>query len=123
MKRQNKIEHPQSESARQTQFLPPGLKLFIIGFLFITAFGIRLYRINEFPANLSPGRPIHSLLIARGYYFEALKSIPEWQREVARVNEQRQCVSIIVPQFYTLTYFRIDRWSALFYLSLVIQVR
>ena len=113
----------QSETAQDTQFFSPALRLLIIGLLFITAFGIRLYRINEFPRNIHPGRPYHSIIMARGYYFENLKSIPEWQREVARVNEQRQCVSIIVPQFYTLTYFRIDRWSTLFYLSLVIQVR
>ncbi len=90
MKRQNKIKHPQSESARQTQFLPPGLKLFIIGFLFIAAFGIRLYNINGMPRNLHPGRPYHSIIITRAYYFENSKSIPEWRREVARASSSNK---------------------------------
>ena len=79
----------QSKTAQDTQFFSPALRLLIIGLLFITAFGIRLYRINEFPRNLHHGRPIHSLLVARGYYFEGSKSIPEWRRESARINKER----------------------------------
>ena len=64
------------------------LRFLLIGFLFITAFGIRLYRINEFPRNLHPGRPYHHIIIARGYYFENLKSIPASRRQVATINKE-----------------------------------
>lgn len=73
----------------------PVLRLLIIGFLFITAFGIRLYNINNPPLDFSPMKQYHSAHIARVYYFETLESIPEWRREVARVNMERD--SILEP--------------------------
>lgn len=80
----------QSKTAQDTQFFSPALRLLIIGLLFITAFGIRLYNINGMPKNLHPGRPYNSIIIARAYYFETSKSIPQWRREVARVNKNNR---------------------------------
>lgn len=79
----------QSKTIQEGEFFSPGLRFFIVALLFVAAFAVRVYHIDKFPANLSPGRPIHSLLIARGYYFEGLKSIPEWRRESARINKER----------------------------------
>jgi len=65
------------------------LQLLFIGFLFITAFGIRLYHINRPPLDFSPVRQYQNAHIARGYYFETLESIPESKKEIARLNMQR----------------------------------
>lgn len=85
----------QSETAQETQFFSPLLRLLIIGFLFVMAFGIRAYRINEPPLDFSPARQYRSAIITRGYYFETAKSIPEWKRHVARINKQKE--GIIEP--------------------------
>ena len=94
----------QSKTVQESEFFSPTLRLGIVVFLFVTAFAVRTYRINEFPANLSPGRPYHSIIIARGSYFENLESIPEWRREVARINKKHR--PIAEPRvFETITVF------------------
>lgn len=80
----------QSKTVQESEFFSPMLRLGIVVFLFAAAFGIRLYRINEFPANMGLGRPYSSIILARGYYFETLKSIPQWRREVAKVNKEQR---------------------------------
>jgi hypothetical protein len=65
-------------------------RLIIISFLFIAAFGIRLYHINEPPLDFHATRQYRSLIIARGYYFDTSTSIPEWERQVARFSQQKQ---------------------------------
>jgi Dolichyl-phosphate-mannose-protein mannosyltransferase len=64
--------------------------LILLGVLFVTALGIRLYHINEPPLNFHAVRQYHSLLIARGYYYEAIDDIPEWKRQVVRTSVQRR---------------------------------
>jgi len=81
-----------SETTQETQFFSPVLRLLIIGFLFVAAFGIRIYRINEPPLDFNPTRQYHSAIIARGYYFETAKSIPEWKRHVAYINKQKEAI-------------------------------
>ncbi|OGO25058.1 MAG: hypothetical protein A2W33_07635 [Chloroflexi bacterium RBG_16_52_11] len=66
--------------------------LLAIAVLFLAALGIRVYRINEPPLDFHATRQYRSLLIARGYYYEGLASIPEWKRQVARINLERQGV-------------------------------
>lgn len=80
----------QSEAAQEGQFFTqkPVLRLFIIGFLFITAFGIRLYRINEPPLDFVISRQYRSALIARAYYLNSVESIPQWRKQVANINKQ-----------------------------------
>jgi hypothetical protein len=65
-------------------------RLIIVGFLFVVALGIRLYHINEPPLNFHAVRQYHSLLIARGYYYETIDDIPEWKRQVVRTSMQRR---------------------------------
>jgi Dolichyl-phosphate-mannose-protein mannosyltransferase len=62
----------------------------IIAFLFIAAFSVRLYHINEPPLNFHATRQYRSLIIARGYYFDSATSIPEWEKQVARFSQQKQ---------------------------------
>jgi hypothetical protein len=65
-------------------------RLLILSVLFIAAFGIRLYHINEPPLGFHATRQYRSLIIARGYYFERVRSIPEWKKEVAYSSQQKQ---------------------------------
>src|SRR6059058_1410757 len=74
---------------RETFFLL-NKRLLIITMLFIIAFGIRLYHIDEPPLNFHATRQYRSLLIARGFYFETTNSIPEWEKQVASISKQRQ---------------------------------
>jgi 4-amino-4-deoxy-L-arabinose transferase-like glycosyltransferase len=46
----------------------PVLRLLVIGFLFVAAFGLRLYHIGEPPMDFQEVRQYHSALLARGFY-------------------------------------------------------
>jgi 4-amino-4-deoxy-L-arabinose transferase-like glycosyltransferase len=72
------IEHPSSR------------RLLILSVLFIAAFGIRLYHINEPPLNFHATRQYRSLIIAREYYFYNLSSVPGWKKEVAHFSRRKQ---------------------------------
>jgi len=65
-------------------------RLLIIGVLFIAAFGIRLYHINEPPLSFHATRQYRSLIIAREYYFASSTSVPEWEKQVAFYSRQKQ---------------------------------
>ncbi|GBE16569.1 dolichyl-phosphate-mannose-protein mannosyltransferase [bacterium BMS3Abin15] len=57
--------------------------------MFITAFGIRLYHINQPPLDFAPVRQYQLAHSARNYYFEGMESIPEWRKRIARINMER----------------------------------
>lgn len=65
------------------------LKFFVIGFIFLIAFLIRLHHINKPPLDFQPIRQYQLAHVTRGYYFETLKDIPEWRREIAILNKER----------------------------------
>jgi hypothetical protein len=65
-------------------------RLLAMTLLFIAAFGIRLYHINEPPLDFHPTRQYRSLIIARGFYFDSSTSIPEWEKKVAHFSQQKQ---------------------------------
>lgn len=71
-----------------TPFFTPKLRLYVVIFLFLVAFIIRFYHINQLSLNFHVLRQHHSAIIARGYYFETLTTIPEWRREIALINKQ-----------------------------------
>jgi 4-amino-4-deoxy-L-arabinose transferase-like glycosyltransferase len=52
------------------RFLPRGqvLRLLVLGFLFVAAFGLRLYGINQHPVQFGILRHYHGALLARGFY-------------------------------------------------------
>ena len=81
---------PQIQPAQEKRLFSSTGRLFIIGFLFVAAFAIRLYHINEPPLDFHAVRQYHSLIIARGHYVETLTGIPEWRKEVARISMERQ---------------------------------
>ncbi len=65
-------------------FTPTTLRLLIIVFLFVTALGIRLYKITDPPLDFHAMRQYHSLIITRGFYFENLTTIPKWRKQLAK---------------------------------------
>jgi len=67
-----------------------GKQAIVFALIFIAALGIRLYRINEPPLSFHATRQYRSLLIARGFYYQGLQGLPEWKKEVTRINQQRQ---------------------------------
>jgi hypothetical protein len=69
--------------------------LIVLVLLFATALAIRLHGIDAYPLDISQEKQYRSALTARAYYYESAPSIPEWKREVARVNLER--LGILVP--------------------------
>jgi hypothetical protein len=65
-------------------------RVLILSVLFTAAFGIRLYHMNDPPLNFHATRQYRSLIIARGYYFDRVRSIPEWKKQVAHSSQQKQ---------------------------------
>ncbi len=58
--------------------------------MFAAAFGIRVYEIKLLPLEFHPVRQYHAAFIARALYYDSLKSVPDWERQVADRNRQRE---------------------------------
>lgn len=63
----------------------------VLGFLFVSAFAVRLYNIHLPPLNYCPLRQHRSAHIARWLYLRDLDNVPQWRREVARINAEKFC--------------------------------
>ncbi len=68
----------------------PAARLVAIGLMFIAAFTIRLYHINEPLLDFHPIRQYRSAIVARAFYFDDMKSIPQWRRDIAIKNMKKQ---------------------------------
>ncbi len=81
----------EAESYQDTQFFlqKPLTRVLIIGFLFITAFVIRLHHISTPPLDFQPIRQYQLAHVTRSYYFEGLETLPEWRRQIASLNKER----------------------------------
>ena len=66
-----------------------GLGLLLI---FALGLGIRLYDLTDPPFDYHPTRQFHSALVARGMYFQADESAPDWQRTLAIKQWDREPV-------------------------------
>lgn len=62
----------------------------LIVLLFVAAFGLRLYHIDQPPLEFHAARQYRSLIIARGIFAQASGLLPDWQRQVAGVSMERQ---------------------------------
>jgi Dolichyl-phosphate-mannose-protein mannosyltransferase len=58
--------------------------------LFVTAFALRVVHIDQPPLDFHAVRQYHTLVVARDYYYKLGGSAPEWQRELASLNRERQ---------------------------------
>lgn len=74
---------------KKNGFKEPAIKFVTILLLFLSAFSIRLYHINKAPMDFAPIRQYQQAHIARNYYLKDIEAVPEWKREIAKLNAQR----------------------------------
>ncbi len=99
VKHESTFEYPpdattKPKTSRYTQFLPQKkvLLLLVLVLLFLGAFSIRALYITVPKSDFHIARQYHSANIARGLYYETLDTIPESQKEVARINAENEAV-------------------------------
>jgi 4-amino-4-deoxy-L-arabinose transferase-like glycosyltransferase len=73
----------------------PALQLFL---LLVISFSIRLYNIDKPPLDFSPVRQYQNAHIARGIYLENQKAVPEWRKQIAKLNTERMGF-VLEPRF------------------------
>jgi len=61
-----------------------------IWILFVAALALRAYGIKRLPLEFHPLRQYHGAFIARDYYYQTAKSIPEWKKQVAACNRNKE---------------------------------
>ncbi|MCP4371355.1 MAG: hypothetical protein GY797_25045 [Deltaproteobacteria bacterium] len=76
------------QTPEKTMFFPTALHWLMVSVLFLLAFGVRVYYVNQPNFDFNVNRQYRSALIARAFYFEDNTSIPEWRREIAALNKQ-----------------------------------
>lgn len=63
----------------------------MVGVILVVSFfgagAVRLYNIESPKPYFYPSRQYESFLIARSFYFESIESVPDWQRQIAKVNK------------------------------------
>ncbi|KPL76058.1 hypothetical protein ADN00_11955 [Ornatilinea apprima] len=81
------------------QFLEKRKWLLALSLLFIFGLGlaVRFYDLQDPPMDFHPTRQFHSILMARGMYYQNLEGIPEWKREMA--VQQWKAEGLIEPPF------------------------
>jgi 4-amino-4-deoxy-L-arabinose transferase-like glycosyltransferase len=72
-----------SERRRETSRLAVTVVLVVA---LLAGLAIRLPRVSQPPLDYQPIRQLSSAMIARRWYFNGSRSIPEWRREVANAN-------------------------------------
>lgn len=85
------LPHPM-DGARQNYLVTLSSRAYglVLGLMFTTGLAIRIYGIGDLPLDFHPARQYHSALIARGYYYAMLESVPEWKMAVAQANLVRE---------------------------------
>lgn len=82
-------------AAGQRSALLPAILLAVL--LFAVGLSVRLYDLDDAPLDFHPTRQLHSLIMARGMYYEHAAQIPDWQRE--RAVQQWRAEGVIEPPF------------------------
>jgi len=57
--------------------------IFLLIIIFIFGLATRLYDLGDVPLDFHPTRQLHSIIIARGMYYEKLETAPDWKRTYA----------------------------------------
>ena len=57
-----------------------------MGLLFLVSFAVRIYHINIPLLDFHPMRQYRAAIKARDIYFDSSESIPEWRKEISRLN-------------------------------------
>lgn len=61
----------------------------ILALLFLAAFSLRIHGIKGLPLQFHPVRQYRSAFIARYFYYQHLKSVPAWKKNLAFLQRQR----------------------------------
>jgi len=82
----------QTDQGQEKQFFIQDtvLRMMILAFLFLLAFNMRLYHLDDPPLEYHPSRQYHSAIIARAYYYDTLGAVPQWKREIANLNRKKE---------------------------------
>jgi len=67
----------------------------LVAFLLLAGLAVRLYDLEDPPLDFHPTRQLHSLIMARGMYYQHAANVPEWQRE--RAVQQWRAEGVIEP--------------------------
>ncbi|HMN62782.1 MAG TPA: hypothetical protein PJ988_20615, partial [Anaerolinea sp.] len=67
----------------------------LAGLLVLLGLAVRLYDLTDPPLDFHPTRQLHSLIMARGMYYQDAPGIPGWQRE--RAVQQWRAEGVIEP--------------------------
>lgn len=74
------------EAGKSLFFKDSWMLVLLFAAVFLSAYAIRLYRLNEYPHSFWTIQQYRSAIIARAFCFEMSDAVPEWRREVARRN-------------------------------------
>lgn len=86
-----------SSAAKKGLFAPSEFwRLVIVGVILVCGLGTRLYDLTDPPLDYAAARQLRSAMIARGKYYAGLDDVPEWQREIAR--RQQNLHGMIEPE-------------------------
>ena len=94
----------------------------LLAALFLAALGIRLYDLTDLPNDFYMVRQYRAMLISRGMYYEHLKNVPAWQRDLAVAQWKAEglieppIMESIVALTYNLT--GVQDWMGRLYASL-----
>jgi len=106
------------------QFLEKRKWLLALSLLFIFGLGlaVRFYDLQDPPMDFHPTRQFHSILMARGMYYQDLDDIPEWKRELA--VQQWKSEGLIEPPFMewlTAQTYKVTGQEAIWYVGLILS--
>ncbi len=76
---------------RLAALLPAGLVVLLL----LLGLVVRLYDLSDPPLDFHPTRQLHSLIMARGMYYQHAPGVPDWQRD--RAVQQWRAEGIIEP--------------------------
>lgn len=91
---------PDTPAARKNKVIPGTgyIHALILAILLIAGAWIRFFDLNDPPLDFHPTRQLHSLIIARGIYYQNAPEISEGQRQTAM--QQAQAEGQVEPQIF-----------------------
>lgn len=61
----------------------------IIAFIFVAAFVVRMYRIDQPLLDFHPTRQYRTAILARVYYYQGVESVPQWKKQLHAAYKSR----------------------------------
>lgn len=89
-KKPSSEQDSRAELDKQNDFFTPGLRRIILIILFVAAFIVRIYGIEQAPLIFHPNRQYHGAMIARAFYYRLTKPAADQQRQIAQRNRDQE---------------------------------